>query len=258
MPEPRAPRRPWTSSILLPGDRVVLVRRKYPPPGWALPGGFVDVGETLEAAAVREAKRGDRARGDARRPPLRLLRPAPRPAPAHRQRRCSSAARTATPAGADDADEARAFALGRPPLPARVRPRRDPARRPPASSSPGRGDGHDRPLRHRARRAARHRPRRGARPSRRSRPRPRCPPSGPLAEPRGAFVTLHVAGELRGCIGTFRPRRLARRRRWRGWRSPRRARTRASRRSRADEIAELGVAVSVLAPPHRARRSAAR
>jgi 8-oxo-dGTP diphosphatase len=42
--------------ILLPGDRVVLVRRKYPPPGWALPGGFVEVGETLEAAAVREAR----------------------------------------------------------------------------------------------------------------------------------------------------------------------------------------------------------
>jgi 8-oxo-dGTP diphosphatase len=42
--------------IALPGDRVVLVRRKHPPPGWALPGGFVDVGETLEAAAVREAR----------------------------------------------------------------------------------------------------------------------------------------------------------------------------------------------------------
>src|SRR6266545_3776375 len=42
--------------IALPGDRVVLVRRKNPPPGWALPGGFVDAGETLEAAAVREAQ----------------------------------------------------------------------------------------------------------------------------------------------------------------------------------------------------------
>ena len=35
---------------------VVLIERRYPPPGWALPGGFVDVGETLEAAAVREAR----------------------------------------------------------------------------------------------------------------------------------------------------------------------------------------------------------
>ncbi len=37
-------------------DRIVLIERKYPPFGWALPGGFVDVGETLELAAVREAK----------------------------------------------------------------------------------------------------------------------------------------------------------------------------------------------------------
>lgn len=35
---------------------IVLVRRKNPPEGWALPGGFVDYGETLETAAVREAK----------------------------------------------------------------------------------------------------------------------------------------------------------------------------------------------------------
>jgi 8-oxo-dGTP diphosphatase len=34
----------------------VLIERKHPPHGWALPGGFVDVGETLEAAAVREAR----------------------------------------------------------------------------------------------------------------------------------------------------------------------------------------------------------
>lgn len=35
---------------------IVLIRRRNPPPGWALPGGFVDYGETVEAAAIREAK----------------------------------------------------------------------------------------------------------------------------------------------------------------------------------------------------------
>ena len=34
---------------------IVLIERKNPPHGWALPGGFVDEGESLEAAAVREA-----------------------------------------------------------------------------------------------------------------------------------------------------------------------------------------------------------
>ncbi|HEX2930200.1 MAG TPA: NUDIX hydrolase, partial [Candidatus Binatia bacterium] len=35
---------------------IVLVERKNPPHGWALPGGFVDYGESVENAAVREAK----------------------------------------------------------------------------------------------------------------------------------------------------------------------------------------------------------
>ena len=38
-----------------PDSPIVLIERKYPPLGWALPGGFVDVGETLEQAAKREA-----------------------------------------------------------------------------------------------------------------------------------------------------------------------------------------------------------
>lgn len=39
-----------------PGLPIVLIERRYPPPGWAIPGGFVDVGETLEQAARREAR----------------------------------------------------------------------------------------------------------------------------------------------------------------------------------------------------------
>ena len=37
-------------------DGIVLIERKNPPHGWALPGGFVDYGESLEKAAAREAK----------------------------------------------------------------------------------------------------------------------------------------------------------------------------------------------------------
>ena len=37
-------------------DSIVLIKRANPPCGWALPGGFVDYGESLETAAVREAK----------------------------------------------------------------------------------------------------------------------------------------------------------------------------------------------------------
>jgi ADP-ribose pyrophosphatase YjhB (NUDIX family) len=35
---------------------IILIKRKNPPEGWALPGGFVDYGESLEQAAIREAK----------------------------------------------------------------------------------------------------------------------------------------------------------------------------------------------------------
>ncbi|NIO49396.1 MAG: NUDIX domain-containing protein [Candidatus Aminicenantes bacterium] len=37
-------------------EGIILIKRRNPPYGWALPGGFVDCGESLEEAAVREAK----------------------------------------------------------------------------------------------------------------------------------------------------------------------------------------------------------
>lgn len=42
--------------IRMPGNGIVLIERKNPPLGWAIPGGFVDYGESLETAAIREAR----------------------------------------------------------------------------------------------------------------------------------------------------------------------------------------------------------
>jgi ADP-ribose pyrophosphatase YjhB (NUDIX family) len=37
-------------------EGIVLIKRRNPPEGWALPGGFVEYGESIESAALREAK----------------------------------------------------------------------------------------------------------------------------------------------------------------------------------------------------------
>lgn len=58
MPRPTTP--PIAADVIIelvdrPGHPVVLIERRNPPHGWAIPGGFVDVGESVEHAAIREA-----------------------------------------------------------------------------------------------------------------------------------------------------------------------------------------------------------
>lgn len=47
---------PTVDLIIEYGGGIVLIKRKNEPLGWALPGGFVDYGESIEDAAVREAR----------------------------------------------------------------------------------------------------------------------------------------------------------------------------------------------------------
>src|SRR5487761_1771783 len=55
MPRPQCP--PIAADVITEiGDKIVLIERRNFPLGWAIPGGFVDFGETVEHAAVREAR----------------------------------------------------------------------------------------------------------------------------------------------------------------------------------------------------------
>ncbi len=81
-------------------------------------------------------------------------------------------------------------------------------------------------------------------------PAPPVPATGALAEARGAFVTLHVAGDLRGCIGSFRPigslaETVARMAVAAATEDPR------FRPIRPEDVAELRISVSALEAPVR-------
>ena len=58
MPKPETPLLTVDAVILYEGNKIVLIRRKNPPyqGELALPGGFVDIGETVENACIREAR----------------------------------------------------------------------------------------------------------------------------------------------------------------------------------------------------------
>jgi 8-oxo-dGTP diphosphatase len=90
--------------------RIVLIYRKNHPVGWALPGGFVDYGETLESAAVREALEETSLRVDL----IRQFHTYSDPERDPRQHTITTvyiARAEGTPRGADDAKRAEVFEL---------------------------------------------------------------------------------------------------------------------------------------------------
>jgi 8-oxo-dGTP diphosphatase len=88
--------------------RIVLVNRKNPPYGWALPGGFVDYGETVEEAAVREAREETGLDISLVRQ-FHVYSDPSRDSRGHMMSTVFIATASGVPVGADDAREARGF-----------------------------------------------------------------------------------------------------------------------------------------------------
>ena len=101
---------PTVDVIIEVPDGVVLIARSNEPRGWAIPGGFVDEGESVSAAAVREAKEETLLEVTLTEQFFCYSDPARDP----RQHNISVvfiATAQGSPRGADDAAEARVFAL---------------------------------------------------------------------------------------------------------------------------------------------------
>jgi 8-oxo-dGTP diphosphatase len=107
---------PTVDIIIRIDNGIVLIERKNPPFGWALPGGFVDYGESLETAAYREAEEETGLKVDN----LRQFRAYSDPARDPRQHTISvvfTAMADSAPVAGDDAAQAGVFALDALPSP---------------------------------------------------------------------------------------------------------------------------------------------
>lgn len=192
--------------IELAADQVVLVRRRNPPLGWAIPGGFIEVGETAEQAAAREAF--EETGLDVELVELFHVYSDPQRDPRQHTLSVVFIGRAdGDPTGGDDAVEARLFSEFD--LPTEIafdhrriladyfHYRRSGERPAPTSRRRERLSRADRAFlldlaRETILATIEDRP--AAQP---------VPPPGALHEPAGAFVSFHRRGELRGCIGTF-------------------------------------------------------
>src|SRR5437868_11049199 len=110
MPRPQTPALIVDIICEIEGKGLVLIERKYEPYGWALPGGFVDVGETVELAAVREAKEETSLDVELE-AMLGVYSDPGRDARGHTVSVTFVAKASGTPVGADDAKRALVFAL---------------------------------------------------------------------------------------------------------------------------------------------------
>ena len=106
----RQPRLTADVIITEPGNsrRVVLIKRRNPPHGWALPGGYVDYGESVESAAAREALEETGLSVTLQRQ-FHVYSDPSRDTRGHTVTVVFLATATGTPVGGDDAMEARFF-----------------------------------------------------------------------------------------------------------------------------------------------------
>jgi len=196
---------PTVDVIIEVAGGIVLIQRRFPPAGWALPGGFVDYGEDVETAAVREAK--EETGLDVTLTDLLWVYSDPQRDPRQHTISVVFLGRAeGTPTGGDDAAAARTFPLDALPGPlafdhGRILAdylafKRDGRRPTPAPRLIPLTPAERRLLLQIARQSIRAELLGEAAPT----------PAGltsPLETAGTAFVSLHQGGELRGCIGSL-------------------------------------------------------